>query len=64
MIYNVQYLLFFFIFTIFLYLNNYYAVYSHIPNNNNNIAIQETTDQNDNIKIQFAYYVTNIKKIH
>jgi hypothetical protein len=48
-------LLFLFGFTILLYFNNYYSVYSHIPNNNNNIAIQELIDQHDKIKIQFAY---------
>jgi hypothetical protein len=45
-------LLFLFGFIIFLYLNNYYAVYSHIPNNN---IRQEILDQHDNIKVQFAY---------
>ena len=56
-------LLFFFGITIFLYLNNYYTVYSHITNNNNNnqIAMQEILDQNDNIKVQFAYEPENIK---
>ncbi|HEX6646201.1 MAG TPA: hypothetical protein VF047_03400 [Nitrososphaeraceae archaeon] len=50
-------MLFLFGFTILLYLNNYYSVYSHIPNNNNNnnIAMQEIIDQHDKIKIQFAY---------
>lgn len=52
---SVKYLLFLFGFTILLYLNNYYSVYSHIPNNNNNIAMQEIIDQHDKIKIQFAY---------
>lgn len=52
---SVKYLLFLFGFTILLYFNNYYSVYSHIPNNNNNIAIQELIDQHDKIKIQFAY---------
>ena len=50
-----QFLLFFFFFTIFLYLNNHYAVYSHIANNNKNISIQEISDENDNIKVKFAY---------
>lgn len=50
---KVQYLLYFFGFTIFLYLNNYYTVYSHIPNNN--IVKQEIVDQYDKIKVQFAY---------
>jgi hypothetical protein len=56
-------LLFFFGITIFLYLNNYYTVYSHIPNNNNNnqIALQEILDQHDNIKVQFGYEPENIK---
>ena len=52
---SVKYLLFLFGFTILLYLNNYYSVYSHIPTNNNNIAMQEIIDQHDKIKIQFAY---------
>ena len=53
---SVKYLLFLFGFTILLYFNNYYSVYSHIPNNNNNnIAMQEIIDQHDKIKIQFAY---------
>jgi hypothetical protein len=61
-----QYLLFFFGFTIFLDLNNYNLIYSHIPindnnNNNNQITIQEILDQNDNIKVQFAYNPENIK---
>lgn len=55
------FLIFLFVFILFLYLNNYYAVYSHIPNNNNNIAIQEIIDQQDKIKVQFAY---DHKKIH
>ncbi|HEX7143263.1 MAG TPA: hypothetical protein VF222_12380 [Nitrososphaeraceae archaeon] len=50
---KVQYLLYFFGFIIFLYLNNYYTVYSHIPNNN--IVKQEIVDQYDKIKVQFAY---------
>ena len=50
----IQYLLFFFGFTLFLYLNNYNFVYSHIPTNNQ-IAIQEIIDQQDKIKVQFAY---------
>ena len=51
----VKYFLIFFSgFTIFLCLNNYYAVYSHIPNTNNTV-IQEIIDQQDNIKVQFAY---------
>lgn len=44
---------FLFCFTIFLYLNNNYTVFSHIPNNN--IVIQEIIDQNDKIKVQFGY---------
>ncbi len=52
---KVQYLLFFFGITIFLYLNNYLTVYSHISNNNNNIVIQEIMDQDDKIKVQFGY---------
>lgn len=59
---KIQYLLYFFGITIFLYLNNYSTVYSHIPNNNNNqIALQEILDQHDNIKVQFAYEPENIK---
>ena len=59
---KIQYLLFFFGITIFLYLNNYSTVYSHIPNNNNNqIFLQEILDQHDNIKVQFAYEPENIK---
>jgi hypothetical protein len=55
-------LLYFFGITIFLYLNNYSTIYSHIPNNNNNqIALQEILDQHDNIKVQFAYEPENIK---
>ena len=56
---KVQYLLYFFGFTIFLYLNNYYTVYSHIPNNY--IAIQEIVDQRDKIKVQFGYDQEKIK---
>ena len=56
---KVQYLLYFFGFTIFLYLNNYYTVYSHIPNNN--IVKQEIVDQYDKIKVQFAYDQEKIK---
>ena len=53
---KVQYLLFFFGITIFLYLTNYYTVYSQISNNNNsNIVIQEIMDQDNKIKVQFAY---------
>ena len=59
---KIQYLLYFFGITIFLYLNNCSTVYSHIPNNNNNqIALQEILDQHDNIKVQFAYEPENIK---
>ena len=49
---------FLFGFTIFLYLNNYYTVYSHIPNNN--IVMQEIIDQHDKIKVQFGYDRENI----
>ena len=56
----IQYLLFFFGFTLFLYLNNYNSVYSHIPTNNN-FAIQEILDQRDKIKVQFAYDQDKIK---
>jgi hypothetical protein len=52
-------LLFLFGFTIFLYLNNYYTVYSHIPNNN--IVKQEIVDHHDKIKVQFAYDQEKIK---
>ena len=45
-------------FTIFLYLNNYYTVYSHIPNKN--IVMQEIIDQYDKIKVQFGYDAENI----
>jgi len=55
----VKYLLFLFGFTIFLYLNNYYTVYSHIPNNN--IVKQEIVDHHDKIKVQFAYDQEKIK---
>ena len=57
----LKYLLFFFGYTLFLYLNNYNSIYSHIPNNNNQITIQEIIDQHDNIKVQFAYEPENIK---
>jgi len=53
-------LLFFFGFALFLYLNNYNLVYSHIPNNNQ-IVIQEILDQRDKIKVQFAYDQEKIK---
>ena len=56
----IQYLLFFFGFALFLYLNNYNLVYSHIPNNNQ-IVIQEILDQRDKIKVQFAYDQEKIK---
>jgi hypothetical protein len=56
----IQYLLLFFGFTLFLYLNNYYFIYSHI-HTNNQIAIQETVDQRDKIKVQFAYDQEKIK---
>ena len=49
---------FLFGFTMFLYLNNYYTVYSHIPNNN--IVMQEIIDQHDKIKVQFGYDRENI----
>lgn len=57
----LQYLLFLFGFTLFLYLNNYNLIYSHIPNNNNQFTIQEIIDQQDNIKVQFGYKPENIK---
>jgi len=57
----IQYLLFFFGYTLFLYLNNYNSIYSHIPNNNNQFTIQEIIDQHDNIKVQFGYKPENIK---
>src|SRR5688572_31635929 len=50
----IQYLLLFFGFTLFLYLNNYNFIYSHI-HTNNQIAIQEILDQRDKIKVQFGY---------
>lgn len=53
-------MLFFFGFALFLYLNNYNLVYSHIPNNNQ-IVIQEILDQRDKIKVQFAYDQEKIK---
>lgn len=56
----IQYLLFFFGFALFLYLNNYNLVYSHIPTNNQ-IAIQEILDQRNKIKVQFAYDQEKIK---
>ena len=56
----IRYLLFFFGFTLFLYLNNSNLTYSHIPTNNQ-IAIQEIIDQHDNIKVQFAYDQDKIK---
>ena len=59
---KIQCLLFFFGITIFLYLNNYYTVYSQIPNNNNNkIVMQEIIDQDNKIKVQFAYDQEKIK---
>ncbi len=57
----IQYLLFFFGYTLFLYLNNYNSVYSHISNNNNQFTIQEIIDQQDNIKVQFGYEPEKIK---
>jgi hypothetical protein len=56
----LKYLLFFFGFTLFLYLNNSNLTYSHIPTNNQ-IAIQEIIDQHNNIKVQFAYDQDRIK---
>ena len=56
----IQYLLFFFGFTLFLYLNNSNFIYSHI-HTNNQIAIQEILDQRDKIKVQFAYDQEKIK---
>jgi len=56
----IQYLFIFFGFTLFLYLNNYNLVYSHIPTNNQ-IAIQEILDQRNKIKVQFAYDQEKIK---
>ena len=56
----IQYLLLFFGFTLFLYLNNSNFIYSHI-HTNNQIAIQEILDQRDKIKVQFAYDQEKIK---
>ena len=56
----LKYLLFFFGFTLFLYLNNSNLTYSHIPTNNQ-IAIQEIVNQHDKIKVQFAYDRDKIK---
>ena len=56
----IQYLLFFFGFTLFLYLNNSNFIYSH-THTNNQIAIQEILDQRDKIKVQFAYDQEKIK---
>src|SRR5215207_31159 len=56
----IQYLLFFFGFTLFLYLNNSNIIYSHI-HTNNQIVIQEILDQRDKIKVQFAYDQEKIK---
>ncbi|HEY6588988.1 MAG TPA: hypothetical protein VIY98_11905 [Nitrososphaeraceae archaeon] len=56
----LKYLLVFFGFVLFLYLNNYNLIYSHIPTNNN-FAIQEILDQHDNIKVQFGYDQDKIK---
>ena len=56
----IQYLLLFFGFTLFLYLNNYNFIYSHI-HTNNQIAIQEILDQRDKIKVQFGYDQEKIK---
>jgi hypothetical protein len=56
----IQYLLFFFGFTLFLYLNNSNFIYSHI-HTNNQIVIQEILDQRDKIKVQFAYDQEKIK---
>jgi len=56
----LKYLLFFFSFTLFLYLNNSNLIYSHIPTNNQ-ISIQEIVDQHDKIKVQFAYDQDKIK---
>jgi hypothetical protein len=56
----IQYLLLFFGFTLFLYLNNYNFIYSHI-HTNNQIAIQEILDQRDKIKVQFGYDREKIK---
>jgi hypothetical protein len=57
----IQYLLFFLGYTLFLYLNNYNSIYSHISNNNNQFTIQEIIDQQDSIKVQFGYKPENIK---
>ena len=57
----IQYLLLFLGYTLFLYLNNYNLIYSHIPNNINQFTIQEIIDQQDNIKVQFGYKPENIK---
>jgi hypothetical protein len=56
----IQYLLFFFGFTLFLYLNNSNFIYSQI-HTNNQIVIQEILDQRDKIKVQFAYDQEKIK---
>ena len=56
----IRYLLFFFGFTLFLYLNNSNFIYSHI-HTNNQIAIQEILDKRDKIKVQFAYDKEKIK---
>ena len=56
----LKYLLVFFGFVLFLYLDNYNLIYSHIPTNNN-FAIQEILDQHDNIKVQFGYDQDKIK---
>jgi hypothetical protein len=56
----LKYLLFFFGFTLFLYLNNSNLIYSHITTNNQ-ISIQEIVDQHDKIKVQFAYDQDKIK---
>ena len=53
-------MLLFFGFTLFLYLNNYNFIYSHI-HTNNQIAIQEILDQRDKIKVQFAYDQEKVK---
>ena len=57
----IQNLLLFLGYTLFLYLNNYNLIYSHIPNNINQFTIQEIIDQQDNIKVQFGYKPENIK---
>jgi YbbR domain-containing protein len=56
----IQYLLLFFGFTLFLYLNNYNFIYSHI-HTNNQIAIEEILDQSNKIKVQFAYDQEKVK---